>query len=629
MAALAGLFAGRQDGIVLISCQDDLPSRDILDLAAGLARFPGDTGGQAACEGPGSDAGLDRVHGDSGDRALGERQEPAVGLARFPGDTDGQAARVRPAPAAGGKGEDAGFAKMPGDGGEQAKRDMPTLAAGSGSQDAPYIRVLAGKMRRSPIGAIVFVGKLFSMLRLTAKARLVVLDAYCPAISIPERRPGRTVVQLWHAPEAIKKFSLQIVDTPAGYDSKTAAILCMHRGYDYILCPSDVTRPYFAEAFGYPENVFVKLGLPSLDRIGQMKRPAPGMEEGPERRAARLAIGEMYPVLAAAPGRAGNSEDTNRVKAGEPGGDAPGGAAYSNDAQREKAGEPGGDAPGGAGNGEDAQREKAGETGGEMPGGAAYSNDAQREKAGEPGGEMPDGAGASALIVVYAPTFRDGAAADAAGLVRAFAEAMPETSGSMGRWTGITLILKLHPLDAKAPGGSGAKASGGRNADTPGGAELLYGAWTADGNAYHVYEDREFPLVDWYAAADVIITDYSGAAVEAAAAGVASYYYIYDIDAYKAKRGLNADLREEAVGKYAFADAGVLAAQMISDFSGKPPEEPEQPPEDPDQSLTCLYDYEALAAFAGKYLKVPLAGNTQKLTAFLYGLWRGDPENPL
>ena len=368
LAALVGLFAGqRRDGIVLISCQGDEPSRDILDLA----------------------------------EALGS------------------------------------------------------------------VRVVAGKMRRSFGGAFLFIGKLFSMLRSIAGAKVVVVDAYCPAVSIPKKPPGRTVVQLWHAPEAIKKFSWQIVDTPAGYSAKTAEILCMHRGYDYILCPAGATRPFFAEAFGYPEDVFVKLGLPVIDRVGVMKRPAAGEEESAERVMARSSIYEKYPDL--------------------------------------------------------------------------------RERA---------------LTVVYAPTFRDGVAVDAAGIVRAFE-----------RMADVTLVLKLHPLDTEKIGTFGS-----------------------------AIVDTEFPLIEWYSAADVIITDYSGVAVEAAAAGLASYYYIYDIDDYKARRGLNVDMREEAIGKYAFTDADALAAQVINDFTG---------------AEACSYDFEALAAFAGKYLEVPLSGNTDRLAAYI------------
>jgi len=386
-------------------------------------------------------------------------------------------------------------------------------------------------MRRSPAGAFVFIGKLFSMLRAIAGARVVVLDAYCMAVSIPKKRLGQTVVQLWHAPEAIKKFSLQIVDTSAGYDSKTAETLCMHRNYDYILCPADATRPFFSEAFGYPESAavksgypesaFVKLGLPMLDRLGLMKKPAPGVPESPERVAARTLILERYPVLTK-PHIIARSESDEAVHKDEM--DCFGTASLA-----------------------------------------------------MTGGDISTGGWGRPLTVVYAPTFRDGASVDAEGLVRAFSE-----------MDSAALVLKLHPLDIKATG--------------------IPDALTIN---QVVMNDAEFPLADWYSVADVVITDYSGVAVEAAAAGIASYYYIYDIDDYKARRGLNVDLRDEAVGKYAFTDADTLVRQVISDFAVG------ENGGDSAGNGRCSYDYEALAAFAGKYLEVPLFGNTERLAGFI------------
>ena len=330
--------------------------------------------------------------------------------------------------------------------GDEPSQDILDLAAKL--QDRFKIKVIAGKMRRSAGGAFSFMGRLFTMLRYTARAKVVVIDAYCMAVSIPKKRQGQTVVQLWHAPEAIKKFSLQITDTPAGYSKRTTEILCMHRNYDYILCPADATRPFFEEAFGYPENAFVKLGLPSLDRIGET-------------------------VIA-------RSDSDKAIQS---------------------------------------------------------------------------------LTVVYAPTFRDGEAVETDELVRAFAQLLPEAK----------LVLKLHPLDAASYSGDG-----------------------------HAVVDKEKPLIEWYKTADVIITDYSGVAVEAAAAGVASYYYIYDIYEYMSKRGLNIDLRNEATGKYTYTDAAPLAGQIAQDFVG-----------------ANSYDYEALASFAAKYLEVPLSGNTEKLADFI------------
>ena len=414
-AAIIRLFVSRKGGILLISCQSDEPSQDILDLEAAI-------------------------------RGTRVTSETTV---------------------------------------EQRLPLAACAPCASGISDIPYVKVMAGRMDRSIGGAFSFTGKLLSMLKEIAAAKVVVLDAYCPAVSIPGKMDRQKVVQIWHAPEAIKKFSLQIVDTPAGYDSLTTRILKMHRNYDFILCPSNATLPFFEKAFGYPENAFVKYGLPSLDRLGVIKRPERGEPDTPERVRVKTAIYEKYPDLDAS-------------------------------------------------------------------------------------------AGKRPLTIVYAPTFRDGADVDAAGLAHAFEKAMPDA----------VIVLKLHPLAA-------AKKAEFVDINVK---EIR------QENEPRVITDNKFPLIGWYAAADIVITDYSGAAVEAAAAGVASYYYIYDIDEYKERRGLNVDLRDEAVGKYAFKDANELARQALSDFA---------------EEKGPKYDYGALSEFADKYLEVPLTGNTQRLAEFL------------
>ena len=403
LAAIAGLFVNKRDGIVLISCEQNEPSQDILDLTTTLQNI------------------VENI-------------------------------------------------------------------------DKRQIRITSGKMKRSVGGAFTFIGKLFTMLRYIAGARIVIIDAYCMAVSIPKKREDQKVIQLWHAPEAIKKFSWQIVDTPAGYTRQTAEILCMHRNYDYILCPSDATRPFFSQSFDYPESVFIKYGLPSLDRIGLMKRPEEGESETPERIAAREKIYKRYPHF------------TGTVESRPP-------------------------------------------------------------------------------LIIYAPTFRDGALADAAGFVRGFAETLKKKRLAGENPEEPSIVLKLHPFETD----SISESSGREIFD-------------------HAMIDEEFPLIDWYAAADVIVTDYSGVAVDAAAAGIASYYYIYDIEDYISRRGLNVDMRQESISKYCYQNATELATQILNDFP------------DSKQDPATKYDYKALTAFATKYLEVPLNGNTPRLAEFIAAL---------
>ena len=96
---------------------------------------------------------------------------------------------------------------------------------------------------------------------------VVVLDTYIiPASMLPHRK-GTKVVQMWHALGAIKKFGWQTVGKEGGSSEKTARLMKMHNGYDYVVCASDVTAEHFSEAFKTDRNKIVKYGLPRIDYI--------------------------------------------------------------------------------------------------------------------------------------------------------------------------------------------------------------------------------------------------------------------------------------------------------------------------------------------------------------------------
>ncbi len=96
---------------------------------------------------------------------------------------------------------------------------------------------------------------------------VVVLDTYCIPASMFPHRKGTKVVQMWHALGAIKKFGWQTVGKAGGSSERTARIMKMHRGYDYVVCASDVTADAFCEAFGTDRSKIVKYGLPRIDYV--------------------------------------------------------------------------------------------------------------------------------------------------------------------------------------------------------------------------------------------------------------------------------------------------------------------------------------------------------------------------
>lgn len=72
---------------------------------------------------------------------------------------------------------------------------------------------------------------------------------------------------MWHALAAIKKFGWQTVGKEGGSSEKTARLMKMHNGYDYVVCASDVTAEHFCQAFNTGSSKVVKAGLPRIDYI--------------------------------------------------------------------------------------------------------------------------------------------------------------------------------------------------------------------------------------------------------------------------------------------------------------------------------------------------------------------------
>lgn len=99
-----------------------------------------------------------------------------------------------------------------------------------------------------------------------ATAELCLVDGYVPAVSLP-RSHRALVVQMWHAPGAIKRFGYQSVGTPAGRSPQAASTLRMHRGYDFVIAGMPGAVASFSEAFDMPAEKILPLGLPRIDYL--------------------------------------------------------------------------------------------------------------------------------------------------------------------------------------------------------------------------------------------------------------------------------------------------------------------------------------------------------------------------
>jgi CDP-glycerol glycerophosphotransferase (TagB/SpsB family) len=132
---------------------------------------------------------------------------------------------------------------------------------------------------------------LLSELYHVATSRVLVLDGYSIVASAAWHGDGLTVVQLWHALGAMKKFGLSILGRPEGRDPALARAMRMHSNYDIVVSSAQECRADFAEAFGTDVS---RVTVSALPRVDALRDPA-----GQQRAAARFA--ELHPDITGQP----------------------------------------------------------------------------------------------------------------------------------------------------------------------------------------------------------------------------------------------------------------------------------------------------------------------------------------
>ena len=93
-------------------------------------------------------------------------------------------------------------------------------------------------------------------------SRVIVTDDYLRYMSAVKLRKGQSLVQIWHACGAFKKFGL---DAPSNRTAKEEKAL--HSQYSAVAVTSEKCKKFYAGAFGIDEDVCLPLGLPRTDRL--------------------------------------------------------------------------------------------------------------------------------------------------------------------------------------------------------------------------------------------------------------------------------------------------------------------------------------------------------------------------
>ncbi len=94
-----------------------------------------------------------------------------------------------------------------------------------------------------------------------SRARVIVMDDTCQYLRDMRLRSTQSVVQLWHACGAFKKFGVDNLRVDPWYERAA------HRQYTAAIVSSDYVRQIYAGAFGIPEGKVLALGSPRTDLL--------------------------------------------------------------------------------------------------------------------------------------------------------------------------------------------------------------------------------------------------------------------------------------------------------------------------------------------------------------------------
>lgn len=144
--------------------------------------------------------------------------------------------------------------------------DMSMLEKAIAQQDSQVVQVFRLKMIDDGVGAkIKYCFHLIGDMYYLATSEVAILDTYSIPVSCLKHKKRLTVIQIWHALGALKKFGLQSVGTKEGRDEKVSRAMSMHKNYDFVISPSAATAEFYKEAFGVTNDKIKICPLPRVD----------------------------------------------------------------------------------------------------------------------------------------------------------------------------------------------------------------------------------------------------------------------------------------------------------------------------------------------------------------------------
>ncbi|MDE6723704.1 MAG: CDP-glycerol glycerophosphotransferase family protein, partial [Eubacterium sp.] len=129
------------------------------------------------------------------------------------------------------------------------------------------VDVLCKMIPNGFFGKILYGFEMLRQMKSLAASKVAVIDGYCIPVCMLKHKSDLTVIQIWHALGAIKKFGWQSVGTKDGRGTAVSRAMRMHRNYDYVLAPSKKTAEFYAEGFDIAKDKIRILSMPRVDFI--------------------------------------------------------------------------------------------------------------------------------------------------------------------------------------------------------------------------------------------------------------------------------------------------------------------------------------------------------------------------
>ncbi|MEI6271146.1 MAG: CDP-glycerol glycerophosphotransferase family protein [Chloroflexota bacterium] len=131
-----------------------------------------------------------------------------------------------------------------------------------------------------------------------ASSRVVIVDDYFFPIYPVNKRSGITIIQVWHACGAFKRFGRATLEAEWGADEIFLKWVPIHANYDLTLVSSASIAQIYADAFGQPvDKITAAFGIPRTDAL----IPSPRRDTNEREVRARLGLTDNRITILYAP----------------------------------------------------------------------------------------------------------------------------------------------------------------------------------------------------------------------------------------------------------------------------------------------------------------------------------------